>query len=146
MKKLERLTAFFRYAHDSGWVEQNPAKKLKNPKVTTPPTLPFTQPQMVAILAACEKYPDNYGNVGQAYAKRLRAFVLVLRYAGLRIRDTATLPCDRLAGNKLFLYTAKTGVPVWCPVPDFVVAALGSCPKSSASYFFWTPNQSQRAP
>ena len=37
--------------------------------------------------------------------------------------------CDRLAGNKLFVYTAKTGVPVWCPVPDFVVAALESCPK-----------------
>jgi len=60
--------------------------------VTTPPTLPFTQPQMVAILAACEKYPDNYANVAQENAKRLRAFVLVLRYAGLRIRDTVTLP------------------------------------------------------
>jgi len=47
---------------------------------------------MVAILAACEKYPDNYANVAQENAKRLRAFVLVLRYAGLRIRDTVTLP------------------------------------------------------
>jgi integrase/recombinase XerD len=138
LKKLERLRAFFRFAYDTGWIQNNPAKKLKNPKVTTPPTLPFSQEQMIEILAACEKYTDNYGRVAQENAKRLRAFVLVLRYAGLRIRDTVTLPCDRLAGNKLFLYTAKTGVPVWCPVPDFVVASLESCPKTTPSYFFWT--------
>jgi len=138
LKKLERLRAFFRFAQESGWMQDNPAKKLKNPKVTNSPTLPFSQQQMIQILAACESYPDNYGKLGQANAKRLRAFVLVLRYAGLRIRDTVTLGCDRLAGNKLFLYTAKTGVPVWCPVPDFVVAALESCPKSTANYFFWT--------
>ena len=93
---------------------------------------------MVEILSACEKYPDNYGHVGQANAVRLRALILVLRYAGLRIRDAVTLPCDRVADNKLFLYTAKTGVPVWCPIPDFVADALQSCPRSNPSYFFWS--------
>jgi integrase/recombinase XerD len=40
--------------------------------------------------------------------------------------------------NKLFLYTAKTGVPVWCPLPDVVVDALASCPRTSPNYYFWT--------
>jgi len=49
-----------------------------------------------------------------------------------------TLPRERLTGNKLFLYTAKTGVPVYCPLPDFVVLALDACPKTSAGFFFWS--------
>jgi len=40
--------------------------------------------------------------------------------------------------NKLFLYTRKTGVPVYCPLPDFAVEALCTCPKTNAHYFFWT--------
>jgi integrase/recombinase XerD len=118
LKKLERLRAFFRFAQESGWIADNPALKLKNPIVTQPPTLPFTREEMMRILAACEQYPDNYGRTGQANAQRLRALVLLLRYSGLRIRDAVTLACDRIVNGRLFLYTAKTGVPVWCPLPD----------------------------
>jgi site-specific recombinase XerD len=32
-KKLERLRAFFRFAHDRQWVEGNPAGLIKLPKV-----------------------------------------------------------------------------------------------------------------
>ncbi len=145
LKKLERLRAFFRFACESGWIRENPTAKIKNPKVTDPPTMPFTQAEMVQILAACEKYKDNYGQTGKANAKRLRAFVLLLRYSGLRIRDAVTLPCDRIRDGKLFLYTQKTGVPVYCPVPDFVADALSACPKTNANYFFWTGESSPKS-
>jgi integrase len=91
---------------------------------------------MMRILTACEQYPDNYGRTGQANAQRLRALVLLLRYSGLRIRDAVTLACDRIVNGRLFLYTAKTGVPVWCPLPDFVVRALEACPRTNPRYFF----------
>jgi len=136
-KKLERLRAFFRFAHDGGWTDGNPAAKLKNPKITQPPTLPFAREETVRTLAACDFYPDNYGRTGQENARRLRALVLLLRYSGLRIRDAVTLPREHVAGNKLFLYTAKTGVPVWCPLPQFVIDALDLCP-GAARYFFWS--------
>ncbi len=45
---------------------------------------------------------------------------------------------DRLIGNKLFLYTAKTGTHVYCPLPDFVVNALEAVRSDNAQYFFWT--------
>jgi integrase/recombinase XerD len=138
LKKLERLRAFFRFAQESGWIADNPALKLKNPIVTQPPTLPFTREEMMRILAACEQYPDNYGRTGQANAQRLRALVLLLRYSGLRIRDAVTLACDRIVNGRLFLYTAKTGVPVWCPLPDVVVRALEACPRTNPRYFFWS--------
>jgi integrase len=50
-----------------------------------------------------------------------------------------TLPEDRLVGgNKLFLCTAKSGAPVYCPLPDVVVEALRSCPRTNARYYFWS--------
>src|ERR1022692_1641783 len=131
LKKLERLRAFMRFAHDSGWVAENGARKLKNPKITQSPTLPLSKENVVAILAACNQYPDR------ANAVRLRALVLLLRFSGLRIRDSVTLPRDRVQKGKLFLYTAKTGTAVWCPLPEAVTDALDAIPLAAgAQYFF----------
>ena len=91
LKKLERLSCFLRFALDTGWIHTNPTKGIKKPKVTDPPTMPFTQEQMVTILDACGRYPDNYGRFGQVNARRLRAFVLTLRYSGMRIGDVVGL-------------------------------------------------------
>lgn len=138
LKKLERLRSFFRFVQESGCLTTNPAAKLKNPKFSQPPTLPFTREEMIEILAACDKYPDNYGRTSQGNSRRLRALVLLLRYSGMRIGDSVTLACDRITGNKMFLYTAKTSVPVWCPLPDFVVEALNACSRTNQKHFFWT--------
>jgi integrase/recombinase XerD len=82
---------------------------------------------------------EAYGkSAGVKNAQRLRAFVLVLRYSGLRIGDAVQLSTDRVQGNRLFLYTQKTGVAVYCVLPDFVVKTLESSPRSSPQYFFWT--------
>src|SRR5205814_8097662 len=72
----------------------------------------------------------------KANAVRLRALVFRLRYSGLRIRDAVTLSRNRIQDHKLFLYTAKTGTAVYCPLPPFVVKALDAIPAST--YFFWT--------
>jgi integrase len=92
VKKLERLRAFLNFAHESSWIDLNPGRKLKNPRVTHKPTLPFSQDEMISILAACNWYPDNYGNLGGVTSARLRAFVLLLRYSGMRIGDAASAP------------------------------------------------------
>jgi integrase len=83
-------------------------------------------------------YPDKSGKTGRNNAVRLRAFVLTLRYTGMRIGDVASLDVNRLAGNKTFLYTQETGVPVYCIVPDFVAEAWETTPRLSARYLFWT--------
>jgi len=56
----------------------------------------------------------------------------------MRIGDTVKCDIDRIAGNKLFLYTQKTDVPVHCVLPEFVTRELEAAPKSSDRYFFWT--------
>ncbi|MBI3695338.1 MAG: tyrosine-type recombinase/integrase [Acidobacteria bacterium] len=138
LKKLERLRSFMSYAVESKWIDGNPTTKIKNPKVVQRPTMPFTQDQMVRILAACDKYKDCYGRTAQWNARRLRAFVLLLRYSGLRIGDAVRLSRDRIVDGKLFLYTQKTDVPVHCPLPPFVVDSLDSFEPANDRYFFWT--------
>ena len=44
---------------------------------------------------------------------------------------------DKISGNKLFLYTQKTGVPVYSVLPDSVLEALEAIPRLTAKYFFW---------
>src|SRR5215469_2298213 len=130
LKKLERLRAFYRFGFESGWVPDNLATKLKNPKVTNPPTLPFTREEFVSMLAACPQYTGD--------AERLRAFVLLLRYSGMRIGDTATCARDRLKGTRLLLYMQKTNEPVFVVLPELVVRALDAMAPVSDRYFFWT--------
>jgi integrase len=56
----------------------------------------------------------------------------------MRIGDTVKCSVDRISGNKLFLYTQKTGLPVQCVLPGFLVRELESAPKSSEGHYFWT--------
>jgi integrase/recombinase XerD len=138
VKKIGQIRAFFGFAFERGRIESNPARLLRGPKVRPRPTLPFTPEEMAAILSAIDRYPDKSGQMGRANAQRLRSFVLLLRYTGLRIGDATTLSIDRLAGNKILLYTAKTGQPVYCVIPDFVGDVLENVPRLSDKYFFWT--------
>jgi integrase len=137
-KKLESLRTFFRFAQANGWIVENLATKLESQKTRRPQVLPFTRDEWLCILAACDAYGDNYGRTGHENARRLLALVLLLRYSGLRIGDVVSLPRKRIAAGKLFLYTAKTGTPVWCPLPDAVIQALEAVRGTSEKYFFWT--------
>jgi hypothetical protein len=51
-KKLEALRAFFRFCWESDWIPSNPAIKLKPPKITDPPTMPFSREEVTQILSA----------------------------------------------------------------------------------------------
>ncbi len=53
-KKLEAFRAFFRFVHESGWIPTNPTTPLKPPKITEPPTAPFTKEEVRSILDACD--------------------------------------------------------------------------------------------
>jgi integrase/recombinase XerD len=129
-KNLERLRALFRFCMHDDWIAKNPARAVKAPKVTDTPTLPFTKSEIRRILEACDRYPGN--------RDRLRAFVLVMRYSGLRIGDAIALDEGRLRGGKLLLYTAKTGTPVYVPLPPVVTKALARIRTNAAGRYFST--------
>jgi integrase/recombinase XerD len=76
-------------------------------------------------------------------ATRLRILTLLMRWSGLRIRDAITLEQNRLIGDNLLLYQAKTRTPVYVPLPPEVANALRTIPpgpKPNPRYFFWSGN------
>ena len=61
-----------------------------------------------------------------------------MRYAGVRVSDAVTLTTDRLDGNRLFLYTQKTGVPVYTVLPESVLRVLEATPRVTDTRYFWS--------
>lgn len=143
-KKLERLRAFCRFCQKRKWVADNPASELKAPRINTSPTLPFTHDEMIKILAATEAYQTKAAHNAKLNAIRLRSLVLVMRYSGLRIGDAVSLSPDRLSGDTLFLYTAKTGTPVRVKIPEFVASMLSATPHMDGRYWFRTSESKLR--
>jgi site-specific recombinase XerD len=131
-KKLERLRGFLRFCMERGWIQDNPARLLKAPKVKQKPTMPFSPEEWEKIVWATELYPDY----GKWRRQQVKAFVMLLRYSGLRIGDAVSLETKRIQDGKLLLYTAKAGTPVWLPLPEEVVSALQRIPDPDR--FFWS--------
>jgi site-specific recombinase XerD len=129
-KKLECLRAFLAFSQASEWISRNPAKAVKLPRVERRQVKPFTPEEAQKLVAACESFRGD--------GERMRAMVLLLRSTGLRIADAVSLTRDRVKNGRLFVYTSKTGTPVWCPLPPETVAALDALP--GEKYFFWSGN------
>jgi len=73
-----------------------------------------------------------------------------MRWSGLSILDATKLERDRLSKNEtgddqIFLYRAKTGVPVFVVIPADVADTLLALPNSSPRYFFWSGNGDPRS-
>jgi integrase/recombinase XerD len=140
-KKIERIRTFFRYCEDLDWCEKNPANKIKRPRVQNKPVVPFTAQQYEKILKTIPKYPIN--NNCQNYRERLRAFILTLRYTGLRISDVVQLKKASVSDCRILLNTQKTGTPVHLPLPPSVVEALEGI--GNGEFYFWSGNSQLKA-
>jgi site-specific recombinase XerD len=137
-RNQEVLRAFFKFCVKSDFIPKNPAADLDPIPETRPKTEPFTHQEMQRIFAAVETLQDEYGRQGQPIAAQTKAFILVMRYTGMAIGDTAKLEKADVQGCRVRTYRKKTGEDVFAKVPPFVVAALESAPHDSERYFFWT--------
>jgi site-specific recombinase XerD len=89
-KKLERLRSIYKFAVQRKMIDENFALALVGPKVKPSPTLPFIKETMTQILKAADSDKVD---------PRAKAFILTMRYSGLRISDVAALAVDSLKGN-----------------------------------------------
>lgn len=115
-KELVEIRAFFAFAVRNGWIDSNPASAVKLPVPRPEPTLPFTPKEIAALLNAADD--------------RLKAFILLLLYSGLRLGDAAALHRNRIdwKTRRIMLSTAKTGVVVTVKLPPEVIDALDKLP------------------
>lgn len=145
-KKQERLTGFFWFCIRAGWITQSPTLNLKRITVQQTPTDYFPREEYKKIFDATYRLDDGRerGYDVEKRGQRIRALTELMRWSGLRIRDAVTLEKTRLLPNDdLFLYQAKTGVPVYVPLPHNVAEAVRNAPpgpKPNPRYFFWSGN------
>jgi len=138
-RRHERLRSFFAFCVSNGWLPANPTDGMKKPIASrTVPTDCFTRREFERILEATAEY-EYSGLDCHDRSGRLRALVLLMRWSGLAIKDAVTLERSRLdAQGALFLRRAKTGTPVYVPLPPVVVSALRQLPSANPAYFFWS--------
>jgi integrase/recombinase XerD len=145
-KKQERLTGFFWFCIRADWITKSPTLNLKRISVQQKPTDYFPREEYAKILDATYRLDDGRerGYDIEKRGDRIRALAELMRWTGLRIRDAVTLEKTRLLANdNLFLYQAKTGVPVYVPLPHHVAEAVRNVPpgpKPNPRYFFWSGN------
>lgn len=144
-KKQSRVVGFFWACVRRRYLIENPALGLGRIKVVQIPTDYFPPDEFQRILDATEIYGDPRGGFIpiEDLRIRLRTMTLLMRWSGLRIRDAIILERHRLHGDSLLLYQAKTGTPVYVPLPPHVVSALEKLPpgpKPNPRYFFWSGN------
>lgn len=144
-KRLELLRGFFRFCLDRDWIQKNPAKAVKAPPMKHIPTLPYTDAEWEKILWALDAYGEIHHTSPERIRKKLKALVLLMRYSGLRISDAVPLRRDRIDGDKLFVYQAKTGEPVLVPLPKVVLNVLADCDEGDGRYFWSGVNKLKTA-
>lgn len=139
-RKHERLCGFFHFCIRNEWLLKNPGRLLKPIRVERVPTGYFTKEEFARIVDATYAYGDwKGGHDFEHRGLRLRALLLVMRWGGLALTDAVTLERSRLGKDgKLFLYRAKTKVPVYVPLPPDVADLLRELPNSNPRYFFWS--------
>ncbi len=136
-RKLSRLAGFFAFCIQNGWLTENPAARVKRSTVGSLPTGWFPKPEFQRIIDATYAYGDWRGGRDFHYrADRLRALVLLMRWSGFAIQDAVTLERERLSeDDKLFLYRAKTGVPVQVPLPRTSLQCFEHFPATTRGTF-----------
>jgi site-specific recombinase XerD len=134
---IQRLRSFFRFCVGLKWISTSPAQDLKMPQgIRNTQKLPFSAEEMSRLLQVAQTIQLH---PKQAVSNiELHAFILTMRYTGLRISDTGLLTADRLQGNKLFLYAKKNGALVYCPLLPWVANVLASVPLKRGKYLFCT--------
>ena len=137
-KRLETVRSFFKFCEDAGWCVGNPAKAVKAPRADPDPTLPFSDEEVARILDALEtKYLEAHPFSNELTKKKIRAFILVMLYSGIRISDCVLLRKERINDGKLFIRKAhKNSASVWVPLPPKVLEALDAI--GAADFYFST--------
>ncbi len=148
-KKQERLVGFFYYCLRLGRIKSNPAVLLGRIRADGPPTDYFPAHEFDKIMDATYIYQPRGWVECRNQATRLRILTWLMRWSGLAIRDAVTLERRRLNENgELFLYRAKTGSPVYVPLPPDVAESLRNIPPGPSpnpGYFFWSGNGSPKS-
>jgi site-specific recombinase XerD len=135
-KKLERLRSFFKFCVSRKWIAENPASEIAPPKEISVERKPFEKDELEKISWAIPLFPSK-GIYREDNRARIKAFVAVLRWTGLRIRDVVQLKKSQVEGERIVLRTHKNQKSVKLVLHPDAKLGLESV-KNPGDYFFWS--------
>lgn len=134
---IQRLRSFFRFCVTIGWIADSPAQQLKMPHgIVNSQKFPFSADEVSRIVQAAQTMPVHPKQTTTNLD--LYAFILTMRYTGLRISDVGLLKRERLKGDSILLYAKKNGALVYCPLLPWVANVLRSVPVKKDGHLFCT--------
>ncbi|HEX4310101.1 MAG TPA: tyrosine-type recombinase/integrase [Acidobacteriaceae bacterium] len=134
---IERMRSFFKFCIARDWMEKNPASSLKLPKIVEVEPKPYEPEELIAIEKAVNEFP-NWGIYKSKTRERVRAFIAVLRWTGMRIGDACQLSKDKIASGMITLRTEKNGKLVRIIMHPDIEKLLK--PIENGQYYFWSGN------
>lgn len=137
VNNIQRLRSFFTFCVSVRWIEESPAKALTMPKgIRDTQKMPFSDDEMSRIINAAQSVLLH--DRASITNLDVYAFVLTMRYTGLRISDCGLLKTSRLHGQSIFLYARKNGALVYCPLLPWVANVLRTVAIKDGGYIFCT--------
>jgi hypothetical protein len=127
----ERMKHFFKYCHESKWIPENPAAKLRRPKVHKEPVYAFPKEDRVALLKAVADNPF------------LLTVNLTLFHTGLAPVDLVFLKPVNLHQDRIVTKRRKTGKRVNVKIPAMLVERLQNLPVQNGGYWFWNRKEGE---
>jgi len=139
-KETEHLRAFGKFCEKRGWAKANVAGDLEKVDGDSLPTLPFEDDEVDKILEACGRIGNRESQEIKDARIRIRVFVQLLLWTGLRISDAAQLRRSAVDVDtrRLTLRVMKTERPLTMRLPQWLVEDLHALPERGGAYFFWS--------
>lgn len=136
-RSARTLSDFFQRCIVRGWIEKNPTNVLSFPRAKRQKTKDdvkyLTEDQMTDVLWAVDKFE----RMTDSNKDRLRALILVMRWAGLRVSDAVVLTKTDIQNDVLRKRTKKAHTPVQVPLPRVVTDALAKLTPCAEGFYFW---------
>jgi integrase len=115
------LSILFSWAAERGYVEQNPAEKVRNirrQKGAPEANRPWSDEERHAVLDASPGH--------------MRPAIGLMMFTGLAPKDSLRLPRSRFQHNEIATRRSKTGEPVFWPAPAALIEILSAAPAHDA--------------
>ena len=117
------LSIIFGWGRERGFLVDNPAsgiKELRRPKGAPEANRPWSDAERDAVLDAA---PDH-----------MRPAIALMMFTELGPKDALTLPRNFVKGGEIATRRAKTGGPVFWPMPRPLAAILAKAPSHAATF------------
>lgn len=115
------LSLTFAWGVERGYLASNPAsgiRDLRRPKGAPEPNRPWSDAERHAVLDAVPNH--------------MRPAIALMMFTGLGPKDALTLPRNFVKGSEIATRRAKTGEPVFWPMPSPLAAVLDQVPAHDA--------------